>query len=66
MPETRYLEEYDGNGKIANRILYTIPDESLEWEQAGKTVAELATMADQDLTLPQVARLAKALAVLRR
>jgi len=66
MSGTRYVEEYDGNGNIVNKIPCVIPDESLEWEQAERTVTQLVAMADQELTLQQVARLVKALAVLRR
>ena len=32
MPETRYIEEYDGKGNLVNKIPYEISDEQLERE----------------------------------
>ena len=66
MPETRYVEEYDNNGNIINRIPYEVSDEQLAQEEAEKTIAELSALADGDLKVPQVGKFLKALAKLRR
>jgi len=66
MPETRYIEEYDNQGNIINRIPYEVSDEEVEREKAEETISELSALADDDLKPPQVGRFLKALARLRR
>lgn len=66
MPETRYIEEYDNQGNIINRIPYEVSDEEVEREKAEETISELSALADDDLKTPQVGRFLKALARLRR
>lgn len=66
MPETRYIEEYDNQGNIINKIPYEVSDEELEREKAEETISELSALADEDLKPPQVGRFLKALARLRR
>lgn len=66
MPETRYIEEYDNQGNIINRIPYEVSDEEVEREKAEETISELSALADEDLKPPQVGRFLKALARLRR
>ena len=66
MPETRYIEEYDNQGNIINKIPYEVSDEELEREKAEETVSELSALADEDLRPPQVGKFLKALARLRR
>lgn len=66
MPETRYIEEYDNQGNIINKIPYEVSDEELEREKAEETISELSALADEDLRPPQVGKFLKALARLRR
>jgi len=66
MPETRYIEEYDNQGNIINKIPYGVSDEELEREKAEETISELSALADEDLRPPQVGKFLKALARLRR
>lgn len=66
MPETRYIEEYDNQGNIINKIPYGVSDEELEREKAEETISELSALADEDLKPPQVGKFLKALARLRR
>jgi len=66
MPETRYIEEYDNQGNIINKIPYEVSDEELEREKAEEAISELSALADEDLKPPQVGKFLKALARLRR
>jgi len=66
MPEIRYIEEYDNQGNIINKIPYEVSDEELERETAEEVISELSTLTDEDLKPPQVGRFLKALARLRR
>lgn len=66
MSETRYVEEYDNQGNVINRIPYEVSDEELERERAEKVVTELSTLSDAELTTSQLRKLVKALAKLRR
>ena len=66
MPETRYLEEYDNQGNIINRIPYEVSDEELKREQAENDLAELFSMGDDQVTVPKIGKFLKALARLRR
>ncbi len=64
MPETRYTEVYK-DGKLIDKEPYDVSDEALELEAAEKTVTELSALADEDLKVPQIGKLLKALARLR-
>ncbi len=70
MIETRYktIETYDNGGNLiaTGQIPYELSDEELEREEAEKVVTELSTIDEDNFTLPQVARLLKALTRLRR
>ncbi len=70
MPETRYhtIETFDGKGNLieTKQIPYEVSDGELEREAAERTVAELSTLSDNELTVPQAARFLKALAKMRR
>lgn len=66
MPETRYIEEYDNQGNIINKIPYEVSDEELEREKAEEAISKLSALADEDLRPPQVGKFLKALARLRR
>ena len=66
MPETRYIDEYDNQGNIINKIPYEVSDEELEREKAEETISELSALTDEDLKPLQVGRFLKALAKLRR
>lgn len=66
MPETRYIEEYDNQGNIINKIPYEVSDEELEREAAEEAISELSALADEDLKPPQIGKFLKALARLRR
>lgn len=77
MPETRYIEEYtypDGltpaekipQNATIKKIPYEVSDEELEMDAAERTIAELSSLADDDLKVPQIGKFLKALARLRR
>jgi len=66
MPETRYIEDYDSKGNIINKIPYEVSDEEVEKEQAEKDLAGLFSLADDQITVPKIAKFLKALARLRR
>ncbi len=66
MPEIRYIEHYDTEGNLIEREPYEVSDEQLEREEAERTMDELSTVKDTDLTVPQAAKFLKALAKLRR
>ena len=66
MPEIRYIETYDNQGKVIDRAPYEVSDEEVEREQAEETISELSALADEDLKPPQVGRFLKALARIRR
>ena len=65
MPETRYVEEYK-DGRVINKIPYEVSDEELKREQAEKDLAELLSLADDQVTVPKIGKFLKALARLRR
>jgi len=62
MPETRYIEEYDNQGNIINKIPYEVSDEELEREQTERDIDELFSLADEDIKPPQIGRFLKAIA----
>lgn len=66
MPETRYIEEYDNQGNVINRIPYEVSDEELLREGVEKEVAELSALPDAELTTAKLKKLVKALARSRR
>ena len=66
MTEIRYIEHYDTEGNLIEREPYEVSDEQLEREEAERTMDELSTVKDADLTVPQAAKFLKALAKLRR
>ncbi len=70
MPEIRYqiVETYDNNGNLieTEQIPYEVSDEQLEREKAEKTIAQLSTLPDAELTTAQLKKLVKALTKLRR
>lgn len=66
MPETRYIEEYDNQGNVINKIPYEVSDEELLREGAEKEVASLSALPDTELTTAKLKKLVKALARSRR
>ncbi len=66
MPEIRYVEEYDNQGNVINKIPYEVSDEEVGRERAEQVVSELSTLPDAELTTTQLKKLVKALARLRR
>lgn len=54
MPETRYqtAETYDKDGNLieTEQIPYRVSDEDVEKEEAEKTIAELSSLTDAELT----------------
>lgn len=50
MPETRYIETYDGKGTLLGRTPYTVPDEALEREKRQQRRAELRQIFQQVAT----------------
>jgi len=70
MPEIRYqtVETYDNKGNLieTEQIPYEVSDEELEREKAEKTIAQLSTLPDAELTTAQLKKLVKALTKLRR
>ena len=47
MPETRYIEEYDGQGNMINKIPYEVSDEQLANEAEEKALAKVDELIDQ-------------------
>ncbi len=70
MPGIRYqiVETYDNKGNLieTEQIPYEVSDEQLEREKAEKTIAQLSTLPDAELTTAQLKKLVKALTKLRR
>lgn len=60
MPETRYVNEYDSQGKLVNRIPYKVSDEQLADE------AEAEALAKADTLIDSIDTLAKAKVFLKR
>ena len=64
MPEIRYqtVETYDNKGNLieTEQIPYEVSDEELEREKAEKTIAQLSTLPDAELTTAQLKKLVKA------
>ncbi len=70
MPEIRYerVETYDNKGNLiaTEQIPHEVTDEELEREEVERVITQLSAIDDNDLTLPQLAKLVKVLARLRR
>ena len=64
MFETRYVEVYK-NGVLDHKEPYQVSDEQLAQEGAEQVVGELSAKADDQMTMPEMARFLKALARLR-
>lgn len=47
MPETRYIDEYDGQGNLVNHIPYTVSDAQLAEELADRRMNELRELLKQ-------------------
>lgn len=70
MPEmrTKTIDTYDRQGRLvaSEPIAIELSDEALAKEEAEKTISELDKASETGLTLAEVVRFLKALAVLRR
>ena len=53
MPETRYIEEYDGRGNMINKIPYEVSDEQLTDEAEERELAKAGQLIDQITNLAQ-------------
>ena len=53
MPETRYIEEYDNQGNIINKIPYEVSDEQLTDEAEERELAKAGQLIDQITNLAQ-------------
>ena len=53
MPETRFIEEYDGQGNIINKIPYEVSDEQLTDEAEERGLAKAGQLIDQITNLAQ-------------
>ena len=53
MPETRYIEEYDNQGNMINRIPYEVSDEQLADEAEERELAKAGQLIDQITNLAQ-------------
>ena len=53
MPETRYIEEYDNQGNVINRIPYEVSDEQLADEAEERELAKAGQLIDQITNLAQ-------------
>ena len=53
MPETRYIEEYDGQGNMINKIPYEVSDEQLADEAEERELAKAGQLIDQIKNLAQ-------------
>ena len=54
MPETRYIEEYDNNGNIINRVPYVVSDAELQAEADKATCEQYLAMSPAVITQPQI------------
>ncbi len=74
MPETRtetveHFDQSEGFEKIKlgeTKTTREVSDGELEREAAERAIAQLSTLSDNELTVPQAARFLKALAKMRR
>ena len=53
MPETRYIQEYDGQGNMINKIPYEVSDEQLTDEAKERELAKAGQLIDQITNLAQ-------------
>ena len=53
MPETRYIEHYDQQGKLIKKEPYTVTDEELALEQEARELEQLAATLDDSWTAAQ-------------
>ena len=53
MPETRFIEEYDGRGNMINKIPYEVSDEQLADEAEERELAKAGQLIDQITNLAQ-------------
>ena len=53
MPETRFIEEYDNQGNVINRIPYEVSDEQLADEAEERELAKAGQLIDQITNLAQ-------------
>ena len=53
MPETRYIEEYDNQGNMINKIPYEVSDEQLADEAEERELAKAGQLIDQITNLAQ-------------
>jgi len=53
MPETRFIEEYDNQGNVINRIPYEVSDEQLADEAEERELAKAGQLIDQITDLAQ-------------
>ncbi|MDD4859841.1 MAG: hypothetical protein PHR56_06525 [Dehalococcoidales bacterium] len=65
MAETRYVEIYE-DGRLKTSEPYQVSDAELELESDWQVIAALSAKADGEITLPEIARFAKALVRLGR
>ena len=61
MPETRFIEEYDGRGNMINKIPYEVSDEQLTDEAEERELAKAGQLIDQITNLAQAKRFLKRL-----
>ena len=61
MPETRYIEEYDNQGNMINKIPYEVSDEQLTDEAEERELAKAGQLIDQITNLAQTKRFLKRL-----
>jgi len=53
MPETRFIEEYDNQGNMINKIPYEVSDEQLTDEAEERELAKAGQLIDQITNLAQ-------------
>jgi len=53
MPETRYIQEYDNQGNMINKIPYEVSDEQLADEAEERELAKAGQLIDQITNLAQ-------------
>ena len=53
MPETRFIEEYDNQGNMINKIPYEVSDEQLADEAEERELAKAGQLIDQITNLAQ-------------
>lgn len=62
MPKTRYIEEYDNQGRLVNSVPYEVSDEEVASEQEKATCEVYLAQSPDVITQPEIWYLLRAFA----